>query len=422
MATTRSFNDMLNEYLAYDLLAEEQMKRDWLLSNVEKDNDWKGGTLVVPFKGAMPSSYRYGKLTAQSDISEHKFVRGTVSGYKEIWGTMKWNARDLVEHSGLKGQSLGMVSEQSFLKALPETIEEFVDGMKQVVSVNLLSGNHFTKLTADSTANDGVVTVDHAERFQIGQKVIVDDDNSVAITAYVKTIDINANQAVLVTARGGATVIDFSANNMTTAQNAKVYVEGAETAADAFTSLRSQLLPAAQGGSSTLFGQTKLAYPYLQAVAQSGAAITASNILDKLFDAWTRVMNVGKGHATVAVMSYKHLGSIMKQLELGSGSFRHVETKVNVYGYTEIVITGVKGSLKVVGVHEMDDDVIYFLDWKALKLYSNGYFRKQVDPEGKAYYVVREETGYTYICDIAFFGELVVHKPSHCGVIYSISY
>ena len=32
MATTRSFQDMLNEYLNYDLLNEEDMKRDYLLN------------------------------------------------------------------------------------------------------------------------------------------------------------------------------------------------------------------------------------------------------------------------------------------------------------------------------------------------------------------------------------------------------
>lgn len=38
MATTRSFQDMLNEYLTYDLLREELVKRDYVLQKVEKDN------------------------------------------------------------------------------------------------------------------------------------------------------------------------------------------------------------------------------------------------------------------------------------------------------------------------------------------------------------------------------------------------
>ena len=422
MATLRSFDDMLNEYLPYELLMEETMKRNYLLQHIEKDNDWKGGSLIVPFKGASASSYKYGGLTATNDIAEYDYVRGEISGYKEIWGTMKWNAKDLIEHGEVSGQNQGLVSEQSFLKNLPDQIEDFVDGMKDVVSVNLLNGNHFATLTADATANDGNITVDRPERFELNQKVVVDDDDSAPLTGYVNSININTSVINLVTTRGGATVVDFSVNNMTTAQNARTYFEGAETAANAFTSLKDQLLSAANGGSATLFGQSKLAYPHLQAINVDGSSITAVNILDKIFDAWTTIQQLGKGHAQHVLMDYKNLGSVMKFLESGAGAYRHVETKASVYGYTEVVVFGVKGQLTLVGVHEMDSDVIYFLDWRALKLHSNGFFRKQVDPEGKAYYVVRETTGYVYICDIMFFGEMVLNRPSHCGVLYGISY
>lgn len=415
MSTNRTFNSMLNEYLSYDLLMEELQKRNFFIEKVEKDNSWKGGTLIVPFKGASASSFRYGALTAENDVSEHEFVRGQVSGYKEIWGTMQWHARDLLEHDG-------KVSEQSFLKNLPGMIEDFIDDAKQVVSVNLLTGNHFAKLTSDATANDGTIIVDRPERFQLKQKVIVDDDNSAAQTGYVQSININTKAIVLVTTRGGATPVDFSAVQMTVAQNAKVYVEGAETSSNAFTSLKSQLLSATNGGSATLFGQTKTAYPYLQSVNVSGASITASNFLDKVFDAWTTLKQLGKGSATDVVMSYKHLGTAMKLLELASGPFKNVDTKVSIYGWTEITITGVKGTLKFVGVHEMDDDVIFFIDWKCMKLHSNGFFRKQTSPEGISYYTIRATDGYKYLTDICFYGELVVNRPTGCGIIHSISY
>ncbi len=167
---------------------------------------------------------------------------------------------------------------------------------------------------------------------------------------------------------------------------------------------------------------SKLAYPYLQCLNLPGAAITASNILDQLFDRWTDAKTLGKVTATEFVMSYKHLGSIMKLLELMSGQYKNVDTKVSAYGWTEITIVGVKGSLKIVGVHEMDDDVIFLMDWKCLKLHSNKFWRKQTSPEGLQYYTVRATTGYTYIVDIVFYGELVVSKPTGCAVIHSISY
>lgn len=362
MATTRSFDSMLNEYLPFELLKEEAIKRDYLLSNIEKDNNWKGGNLVVPFRGGAASSFKYGSLTAANDIAEDTYVRGNVANYKEIWGTMKFNARDLAEHSSVDGQSSGMVSEQSFLRILPDTLDDFMDNMKQVVSVNLLTGTHFATLTADATANDGLITVDHPERFEVDQKVIVDDDDSAPETGYVARddgININTKTIKLVTTRGGGTVVDFSANNMTTAQNARTYVDGAETAANAFTSLKSQLLSAANGGSTNLFGEDKLDYPFLQATNHDGSAVTAANIDDQVFDAWTENQKIGKGKATDAVMNYDNLGSFMKLLESNSGPFRHVKTAADKYGWTEITVVGVNGELKVVGKKSNDIDELF---------------------------------------------------------------
>lgn len=415
MSTFRTFNSMLNEYLAYDLLMEEVTRRSYVLDKVTKDNSWKSGPLVVPFEGAMASSYRYGKLTAENDIAEYEFVRGTVTGYKEIWGTMFWHSRDLIEHDG-------KVSEASFLKNLPQQIERFTEGMKDVVSVNLLSGSHFAKATADGTAG-GLLEVDRPERFTLGQKVTVDDDDSAAITGYVKDININTRVIHLVTTRGG--VVDVDLSPYTVAQNAKCYVDGADGAGAAFTSLRDQLLTSANGGSANLFGVSKLAYPYLQSLNISGATWGAATLLDNIFDAWTYAKTIGKCSAREVLCSYKHLGNVMKALEGPGGApnqFKNVETKINVYGFTEITISGVKGSLKLVGVHEMDDDIMYLIDWDCVKLHSNGFFRKQTSPEGLQYYTVRTEDGYKYITDISFFGELVVSKPTGCAIVYGINY
>lgn len=413
MSTTRTFQDMLNEYLTYDLLKEEMVKRDYILTKIEKDDGWKGGNLVVPFKGAGASSLAYGSLTDSTDVSEDKYVRGGVSTYKELWGTMVFQHKDLMEHDG-------SIPEKTFLKILPDAVDDFMDYMKNAVSVNLLNGSHFAKLTADSTANDGNITVDRPDRFVIGQKVIVDDDNSAPITAYVKTININTKVVNLVTTRGGSTVVDFSANNMTTAQNAKVFHPGAQ--ADAFSNLRDAFLSAANGGSATLYGQTKTAYPYLQSINVDGSSVTASNILDKVFDGYTEIRKLGKGNPTDVVMSYRNLGYILKLLEVGKGSF-NVDVgsrKASVYGWTEITIGGVKGELKVVGVQEMDDDVIMYIDWRALKFHSNGFFRKRIAPDGKHYFEVRATTGYQYLVDMCLFGELVVSRPSYCGIMYNI--
>lgn len=417
MATQRTFQAMLNEYLAYDLLMEELTKRTYVINKVEKDQKWKGGKLPVPFRGANASSIKYGGLTDLADISEYEFVRGHVDDYKEIWGTMKWNARDLMEHNG-------KVNEASFLKNLPDQLEDFIDGMKQAVSVNLLVGAAFCALTADGTVG-GLITVDHPERLTKGQKVLVKITAGTTVTGYVKDININTGTAHLYTDRTYATVVDCSA--MLAASGAKCYIDGATTSSNVFTSIRDQLLPSAQGGSATIFNVTKTDYPYTQAIAYdatTGGAISASNILYKIFDAWTFYKQRGKATTDAeCLISYKHLGNVMKALETQAGAFKNVDTKVNFAGYTEITVVGVQGALKIIGVHEMPNDVCFFIDWKCLKLHSNGFFEKQTSPEGISYYTVRDNTnGYSYIVDVKFYGELIVHKPTGCAVVYNFDY
>jgi hypothetical protein len=423
MATTRSFSAMLNDYLPNELLKEEFVRRDYLLSNIEKDDGWVGssatnneGALIVPFKAAGASSVAAGSLSASNDIAEDTYVRGRVTAQKEIWGSMIFNHRDLMEHD--------RVSEKNFLKLLPGTIEDFLDYVKNVVSVNLLNGAHFATLSADSTANDGNITVDRPDRFNIGQKVIVKDSGS-SSTGYVKTINMNTKVVNLVTTRGGATVVDFSASNKTVANGAKAYNDGFDTSTNAFSSLRGALLSAANGGDTTLYGVTKTTYPYLQAINVDGSSISATNIMEKIFDALTTIRQLGKGNPSDVVMSYKNLGSCMKVIEASKGAFnvRPGSQSASQYGWTEIEVGSVtKGGLKLVGVQEADDDIIFFIDWRALKFYSNGFFRRRKSPDGIEYFETRATSGYTYIVDTCLFGEMVVLRPSYCGVLYSISY
>lgn len=415
MSTTRTFQDMLNEYLPNKLLKEELLKRDYILSNIEKDDKWKGGKLIVPFKAAGASSVKMGGLTGASDISEDKYVRGSIDDYKEMWGSMIFNHRDLMDHSG-------KIVEDSFLKILPDTIEDFMEYIKMVASIQMGTGPHFAKVTDATNAATGIMLVDHVDRFVLNQKVTLDDDDSAAASFYVIAIDVNTDAVTFSATRGGAAA-DLSAYSV--AQNAKFYTDGAETTS--FTSIRSVLLSAANGGSATVHGQSKLAYPFLQAVNVNGASITASNILDKLFDAYTEVRKKAKGRADRFVMSYKHFGSVLKLIENktnGAANWQITieDKKASLYGWDEVVINSVKGKLTIVGIQEWDDDVIAILDMKSMVFRSNGFFQKRKSPEGQEYFEVRNTTGYQYIVDISLFGELEINKPGHCGIIYGISY
>jgi hypothetical protein len=411
MGTTRSFSAMLNDHLPDQLFTAELLKRDYITNTVDKITDWNGGSQIVPFRSAYASSVSFAALTASDDISQSAFVRGTAT-HKELFGSLIFNHRDLIEHDG-------KVNEDTFLRILPDEVDVFMDRFKQVVSTALCSGNWLAKGTADCTSG-GVLAVDHIDRFTLGQKVAIDDDNSNAANAYVIAISLDDKTVTLSDSRGGS-AFDFSA--YTLAQNVKLYHPGATTSTDVFTSMRSVFLSAANGGGTAVHGTTKTAAPALQAVNISGATINSTNILEKLFDAWTECRARGVGNANTLLVSYKHLGSIMKLLEIQKGAFRVVEDpKASVYGWTEITIGGIRGNLKIVGILEMDDDVIFGVDWKSMKFATNGMVRKRTAPDGKMYHETRATTGYTYILDVFVVGDMLYYSPSNNFVIYGISY
>lgn len=411
MSTTRSFQAMLNQFLPNDLLREELVKRDWILQNVERDDSWKGGTLIVPFRGARASSVAFGSLTASDNIAEDVYVRGEVSGYPEVWGSMIFNHRDLIEHD--------KISEQNFLKILPDTVEDFMDYLKQCVSLSWLNGPAFASLTADGGAT-GELTVNRPERFELNQKIyLYDAVAGLSAALYVRTISVDTAELVVYNARSGGAVVDVSAYLL--ANSPKVYFDGSQS--NGLTSLKLSCLSAANGGTTQLYGQTKTAYPYLQSINIDGSTSTPATILEDIFNGYTVVKNRGKGDPNKAVMSYLRLGYVMALLEQQKGAY-HIDqtgTKVNAFGWTEITITGVKGSLTVVGIQEMDDDYILFLDMRAMKVFTNGFFRKRINPDGREYFEIRNTTGYQYIIDICMFGDLVLLRPSYCGIMYGLT-
>lgn len=404
MATLRDFNTMLNEYLHYDMLKAEYIKRDFMMNKCKKDSNWKGGDLIVPFTGATPTSIKFGGLVADTDISKHSYVRGKLSGYKEAWATLAWHSRDLYEHDG-------RVKEDSFLKNLPGQVEDLMDNFKQVVSVNLLNGAHFAKATAATTAADGILTVDHPERFEIGQKVITG-----AYTGFVAPaagINVNTKAVKLVTARGGSTAVDFS-SGAGIASGAKLYYDGQSS--NAFGNLRDAVFSNANGGSDSYLGQTKVNYPWLQSTQISGATWNASNILDKMLDAQITHNNLGRKAMGEWIISYENWGYVAKLLEAGSGTYKHTGTKASVYGWTEVEVTGPKGVIKLNAVQELDNDVMYLADFSGVTFHTNKMFRKHTDMNGNQYYTVRNTDGYVYICDIALYGDMVVEPCKQLGV------
>lgn len=411
MATTRTFSNMLNEYLPEKLLLDELKKRNWALQNIEQDDSWLGGNLVIPFLGAVGSTVTFGSLAASNDIAEELSVRGQVSAYKEVWGSMLFNETDLLQH--------GKLSEQNFLKIIPDAIMRHADYLSGMISQNLLTGSAVALATADGTIG-GNITVAQPDRFQIGMKVSVDDNNSSPVTGYISTINMNTGVLLVVTARGGATPVDLSP--YTVAQGAAIYNDGQQ--ANGFDNLPNQLLSAANGGAASILGVTKTSYPFTQSINVSGSAITATNILSQIFDAYVTVRRLGGGKPFKVVMSYKNYGSCLKSLETQKGAFNVIPNakKTEAYAYDAISIGGFAGTLELNAVQEMDDDKIMLLDMSTLKFYTNGGIRRRRAPDGKEFFEVRNTSGFQYIVDHCLFGEFVVNQPKKNGIIYGISY
>lgn len=422
MSTNRTFNNMINDFLPLSLLEKEIKKRDYFLQKVEKDNTWvgasssnginaNGGALVVPFVGQAASSFQFGSLAASNDIAEDATVRGMIQTQPEMWGSMLFNHRDLMEH--------GKISERNFLKILPDRVESFLRNMKAQVSTSLINGA-ITKSTAGSTSATGVIVVDRVDRLHLKQKVLVGTTSPTTLTGYIQALDINTGSITLHTTRAGGTPLDFSAN--AAPAGSKINLPG--EISEGFTALKNALLPAANGGSATLYGVTKTAYPFTQAIYIDGSGVNAANIIEKLFHGYTRTRILGGGAPTDILVSLRNLSLIMAVIEASKGAFNVVpgSQKASQYGWTEVMIGSVTNmALKFVGIREMDDDIAMFIDWAAMKFYTNGFVQRRKSPDGLEYYEERNTTGYVYIIDHCLFGDLVVYQPSWCGIMGGIA-
>jgi hypothetical protein len=430
MATTRSFGDMLNEYLNEDLIANEVIGRDYFLKKAKKDPNWVGGNYIVPFYGGLASSIAFGSLTDSTDISEDTDIRGSITTQPEMWATLLFNQKDLDQHEGIK-------REQSFIMNLTEkTLPRFISSVKQMLSVVLTGGPHFATATADGTVG-GLITVDRPELFELKQKVIWANDTPANSIGYVQSINMETGVIHVQTTRAGGVDDDLSV--MTIALNAKCYYDGLINAGTSLvqnnmTSMRSALLSAVNGGSAALHGQTKTSYPFLQAINASGAAIIATNIAEQIFYLYsTEIGKKAKNKATGAkptdtLLSEKNYANVIISLDDQKGAFNVTpgSPTAESYSWETITVRSNQGKkLTFTNIPEMDDDIIPIVDWETIKFASNKFirFRSNPDNPGKIkYYESRATTGFSYIVDAAVYGDAVYTNPNANGIIHSISY
>lgn len=421
--TRADLNGMLKRFNPYNILKDEMIKRTYFVNKVSTNSGYMGGVMDIPFQAAKGSSYRMGKLVASTNITQSKYVKGKVEGYKEIWGALKFYDHDLQRHKSL---------EQSFVAKLLDEIPEFIEGMKEKVSLAMLSGASYIFVTDATDVATGGLVVDRPEYLEIGQYVELGATSALK-AGYISRINMNSGALIVVTSM---TDVDASTNPVDLTGilvGHSLRLEDGFDTSLAFNDLPNQLLSVASGGSATLYGQSKAQYPFLQSFEIDGASIADGKILGFLFDAFIDHKRIGKkSNVTEVIMSYKNLGNAMKELEYQSAAgtvgegrqFTASDSKTTAFGWSEVTVATVTGQkIKLVGINEMRNDLIFGLDWSGIQMYSNGMFDMRKSPKtGDYFYEERTENGYIYIVDVKFFGELVVSKPSYQFVIHNISY
>lgn len=424
MSTNKAvtFSSMLNEWLVNDLFEQAFKDQSWLWNEASVVKTWQGGKLIVPFQDHYANSVAMGQLSDDADLSSAGYTRGFLDGYKECYGSIVFNSRDLqYDHY--------RISEQSFISLLPQQLQQLMKFMRQTVSIQLLNGGRLDGVASGFVGDaTGSVTVLHPERFQRTMKVVlVDTTGPTTVTGYVESINRSTGELFIYDARTGGSAEDLTGLDDTT----DIYIDGGNTTS--FGSLKDMLLPAANGGSDSYANVTKLASTFSQPILydaggstglgpdwNTGTAVTGNDILTLIFDAYRKNLQRG-GEGDTAIMSYKHYSACMLALEKGSGGFRHTDMSVKYAGYNKIEVFGVVGMITLMGIREMDDDYIGLIKMKDMKFYcGNKPFQALESPEGLKYFTKRATTGYQYISDIGLVGDFLYTNPWNATSIYNI--
>lgn len=403
MSTTSdtSYNTMLNENVTNKLMELELKRRNFVYNRIPSDKNWLlNNNYVLPQIAGVASSVRFGKLVNSANIRNSKPLRGYEAVHRECWGAIQFNAKDLLIHD--------KVSEQNFLRLLPDELERHMDYMSQVIGQNICSGKAVDAATSNG-ANTGLISVANPERLQIRQYVeFFSDTVVVAIAGYIKTIDINSGQILVVTAADGATPVDLS--TLLLAENAKIYCQGQQS--DGFYSIIDLLLPASAGGAANLHNLSKLSSPQLQGIYKDGTGITSTTLLKEIFKQYVKARKVGGGEPADILVSYNNFGACVNSIENQKGAFNVVPNsgKAEDHAWDEINVGGFLSNgrpVKLVALQEMNDTEIVHMDYKSWVFASCGGLRKQKTPDGLSYFTERTDDGYVFTTDTCLMGNLM---------------
>jgi len=418
LKATANFEELLREYAPHKLIEDRQKKTNYFWNKLTKDKSWKDGvSYQIPWELSEASSFEIGGLIESAKITDAKYKKGTISQHALLTGAMKYHSRDLKRYGDMK---------QSFLKLLPKKAQKFSDRMKYLTNIMLLDKGSIAKGINDAVnaLATGVIKVTKPQRFMLNERIVLVTSGAAADKeVYVKQINI-ANRTITVADSAGVVIDLTTVSEVFDPSIDTVTIKIVGYDRDEFFSFTDHLLPASLGGSDSLNGiVTKTDAPIFQPQVIDGAAWTSVNILDKLYDTYFEIAELGKVDGQEMLCGYNLFKAASRKSE---ASKRYTSTKESGIGFKTIVIDGPEGEMRLTTFEEMPDDKLYILDWASFVFAGDEFFKPMKDMNGNSFYTERVAgtgnggDGYVCIQDIALSGQMLCIKGSGNGVVHSI--
>ena len=441
---TRSWQSQINDKLTGPMVLNK-LKRNLWINKLMEEKDWVGtgeldgggsavrNSKIISFLGSETSSVKIGAFQDPASIQITDPIRGFVESYVDMTGSMKVRQKDIKQHRGK-----GLVT--SLLGKFDKQTDYAMNGFKQQIEDGILSGSVISKVTSIADVASGLLTLAHPEKIGIGMNVQLAGTDATTKGTEVFAISVNKNTGKV----GFSLTLGGSAANLTnyvasTAALTTICVDGSVNTSGAvaygFDSLDSILLSSTNGGDASYLGQTKTAYPFLQAYNKDGSDMTSSDFLPLLFQYNSSDISLKTRHPEGTkpkdyFLSPLNCAIAMNNSEIYKGAFyRNDKAEANPYGWTSIVLGSQYsgGDIRLNRVENLSDSTIPVLNMDTFSICSDGGIEFIDDPNNpgnsKYWYVSRATTAaaYTHILDYILSAQFVCGNPESNAIIHSVS-
>ena len=483
MAVQGQFGKSLNQLIRLGNLRNHYCRDTWIWRGMEIDPRWRNGdsggtgTYIVHFEAGKRSSIQIGgALVPKAMMAQPSYVRGSIDQYKRYHTAIELDQEDIWQQENARLQ-------ETFITYRGATeLERNKKNFMYQLTYAMLNGYRWMRSTdVTSLGSGGVVTVDDPSRTTLGERldlITVNKSNGNVGTAplrnrWVGKIDINEKELTLYDSRaqalaagsaGRSNLTGFTSGRLSTdhlyltlpgavggkAATLSGKIGDAANSGVGFTDLRSQVFtPSKGGGSSSLFGQAKANYPYLQSILHDGSGVTTrENFIDAIADGYFNLVKYGQpigvepGNSTAdtedgsrpimsrratrirAVMSLDWHLQLQKYFrDKRSAYFKQTTgTKIDYLDASTFTFMGVDGTvIDAVGVKAMPNDIVYIMGTNVLRFATLGLIKTYKDEQGNYWFKDRsDDNGYKYICDHSFYGDLILKRPAGVVGIYGL--